>query len=289
MKVKDGIFWRLLFGLILSACVFFIKEWAWQNFLFKAQYENGIQKEYVVYDELRRSYIFHLPKNDNFFENESVPLFFVLHGASGNADQIMENTGMNKIADKENFIVVYPNGTGLFSEYVLSWNAGQCCNFIEPLQDDSTDLKISEKELEEIKELAKSPNIIHLIAQNIATSIYGHDKVKEALVLQLAGGCRKVRPDGVITRGDMHMLLIGDPGSGKSQLLKRLSKVAPKARFVSGKGATGAGLTASVVKDEFLGGWSLEAGTLVLANKGLQLLTRWTKCLKKTDLLYTKH
>ncbi len=133
MKVKDGIFWRLLFGLILSACVFFIKEWAWQNFLFKAQYENGIQKEYVVYDELRRSYIFHLPKNDNFFENESVPLFFVLHGASGNADQIMENTGMNKIADKENFIVVYPNGTGLFSEYVLSWYAGQCCNFIEPL------------------------------------------------------------------------------------------------------------------------------------------------------------
>jgi replicative DNA helicase Mcm len=155
------------------------------------------------------------------------------------------------------------------------------CNYIEPLQDDSTDLKISDDEMEQIKDLAKSPTVLHKVSQNIATSIYGHDKVKEALVLQLAGGCRKVRPDGVITRGDMHMLLIGDPGSGKSQLLKRISKVAPKARFVSGKGATGAGLTASVVKDEFLGGWSLEAGTLVLANKGFAIIDELDKMTKE--------
>ncbi len=133
MKKKDNIFWRLFFGLILSACLFFVKEWVWENFLFSAQYENGTQKEYIVHDGLKRSYIFHLPQNDNFFGNNSPSLFFVLHGASGNADQMMESTRINDIADKENFIAVYPNGTGLFSEYVLSWNAGQCCNFIEPL------------------------------------------------------------------------------------------------------------------------------------------------------------
>ncbi|HLC81184.1 MAG TPA: minichromosome maintenance protein MCM [Candidatus Nanoarchaeia archaeon] len=154
-------------------------------------------------------------------------------------------------------------------------------NYLEPIQEDFTELKIDELDLEKIKEIAYSENPLLRLANSIAPSIYGHDKVKEALVLQLAGGCRKVRPDGVITRGDMHLLLIGDPGSGKSQLLKRITKVAPKARFTSGKGATGAGLTASVVKDEFLGGWSLEAGTLVLANRGFAVIDEMDKMGKE--------
>jgi replicative DNA helicase Mcm len=154
-------------------------------------------------------------------------------------------------------------------------------NSIEPLQDDAINLKVSEEELKEIKRISKMPNVVIKLAQSLAPSIYGHDKIKEALVLQLAGGCRKIRVDGVITRGDMHMLLIGDPGSGKSQLLKRVTKIAPKSRFTSGKGATGAGLTASVVKDEFLGGWSLEAGTLVLANRGFAIIDEMDKMTKE--------
>lgn len=150
-------------------------------------------------------------------------------------------------------------------------------NFIQPAEKDQNDLQISEKELEEIKQIGHDPQVLGRLTKSLAPSIYGHDKIKEAIVLQLAGGCRKMRPDGVVTRGDMHMLLIGDPGSGKSQLLKRLAKIAPKARFVSGKGATGAGLTASVVKDEFLGGWSLEAGTLVLANQGFAIIDEMDK------------
>ncbi len=154
-------------------------------------------------------------------------------------------------------------------------------NHIKPVQDDFSDLQISEEEMEEIKKIAYSDNPIYALSSSIAPSIYGHDKVKEALVLQLAGGCLKERPDGVTTRGDIHILLIGDPGSGKSQLLKRISKVGPKARFTSGKGATAAGLTASVVKDEFLGGWSLEAGTLVLANKGFAIIDELDKMSKE--------
>ncbi len=154
-------------------------------------------------------------------------------------------------------------------------------NYIEPLQEDDVSANILPEEMEIINTIAARDNVISFLAKNLAPSIYGHDKIKEALVLQLAGGTRKVRPDGVITRGDLHMLLIGDPGSAKSQLLKRISKVAPKARFTSGKGATAAGLTASVVKDEFLGGWSLEAGTLVLANRGFAIIDEMDKMGKE--------
>ncbi len=142
-------------------------------------------------------------------------------------------------------------------------------NYVEPMQEEFSSLELTSEQKEEIIELSKDPDIFNKVIQSIAPTIYGHDRIKEALVLQLFGGCKKSQDDGVKRRGDIHILLVGDPGSGKSQLLKRLSIVAPKSRFVSGKGASGAGLTASVVKDEFLKGWALEAGALVLANKGL--------------------
>ncbi len=142
-------------------------------------------------------------------------------------------------------------------------------NSIETIEEDFSDITINEEELARIKELAKDPFVVQKIVKSIAPSIYGHEKIKESLILMLVGGVRKVRGDGVVSRGDIHILLVGDPGAGKSQLLKRATFVAPKARYVTGKGASGAGLTASVVKDEFLQGWSLEAGALVLANKGL--------------------
>jgi replicative DNA helicase Mcm len=142
-------------------------------------------------------------------------------------------------------------------------------NYLEPREEDYSDVKISPEEVQEIKNLAADPALERKFIASIAPSIYGHDKIKEALILQLMGGVRKRRDDGIVTRGDIHMLLIGDPGSGKSQMLKRVSKISPKGRFISGKGVSGAGLTASVIKDEFIGGWSLEAGALVLANKGI--------------------
>jgi len=142
-------------------------------------------------------------------------------------------------------------------------------------------LTISPEQKAEILQLSKDPLVYEKIIESIAPTIYGHDRIKEALVLQLFGGCRKKQDDGVQRRGDIHILLVGDPGSGKSQLLKRMSIVAPKSRFVSGKGASGAGLTASVVKDEFLKGWALEAGALVLANKGLVCIDELDKMSKE--------
>jgi len=142
-------------------------------------------------------------------------------------------------------------------------------NSVEAIQEDYTDIKITAKDVEEIKKLSKDPQLYTKMIDSIAPSIYGHYKIKEALLLQLMGGVRKERNDGVTTRGDIHVLLVGDPGSGKSQMIRRMQKVAPKGKYVSGKGASGAGLTAAVVKDEFLSDWALEAGALVLANKGM--------------------
>lgn len=150
-------------------------------------------------------------------------------------------------------------------------------NYVEPTQEDFFMLEFSDEEIAEIKEVAKRKDVYELLVRAIAPSIYGHDRIKEALVLQMLGGINKQRADSVRTRGDIHILLVGDPGSGKSQLLKRASKVAPKSRYVSGKGASGAGLTASVVRNDFLGGFSLEAGALVLANKGMCLIDEMDK------------
>ncbi len=150
-------------------------------------------------------------------------------------------------------------------------------NYVEAAEEDFYDVDISEKEEKEIKDLAKDSKVYERLVRSIAPSIYGHDRIKEALLIQLMGGVQKSRKDGIISRGDIHILLVGDPGAGKSQLLKRISLIAPKGRYVSGKGATGAGLTASVVKDEFLKGWSLEAGALVLANKGICMIDELDK------------
>src|SRR3989344_1921695 len=142
-------------------------------------------------------------------------------------------------------------------------------NNIEPVEETFYDLEISEEEEKQILELAKDPRLYQKLINSIAPSIYGYDKVKESLLLQLLGGVRKVRSDKVVSRGDLHILLVGDPGSGKSAMLKRVNLIAPKGRYVSGKGVSGAGITAAVVRDEFLTGWSLEAGAMVLSSDGL--------------------
>jgi replicative DNA helicase Mcm len=150
-------------------------------------------------------------------------------------------------------------------------------NYIEPIEETFETIEINEDDEKEIKKLAEDPRVYDKFVKSIAPSIYGHEDIKEALVLQLMGGVKKERKDGTITRGDMHILLVGDPGAAKSTLLIFMSKAAPKARYVAGRGASGAGLTASVVRDEFLRGWALEAGAMVLANGGYCMIDEMDK------------
>jgi len=142
-------------------------------------------------------------------------------------------------------------------------------NNLIPLETTYEELEINEEDERQIQELAEDPELFKKLRESIAPSIWGYEEIKEALVLQMFGGVRKVGSDGTVSRGDIHLFLIGDPGVAKSLTLKFISDIAPKGRYIVGKAATGAGITATVVRDEFLKGWSLEAGAMVLANKGV--------------------
>ena len=150
-------------------------------------------------------------------------------------------------------------------------------NSLETVEEEFGEIEISSEDEKIIRELAARPNIYEKLVATIAPSIYGYDNIKKSIVFQLFGGVRKKREDGTNIRGDIHIFLIGDPGSGKSQLLRYVSTIAPKARYTAGKGSTAAGMTATVVRDEFLRGWALEAGVLVLCNKGIACIDEMDK------------
>lgn len=133
----------------------------------------------------------------------------------------------------------------------------------------------SEEEEEIFRELART-GMYEKIAKSIAPSIYGNVDVKKALACQLFGGTRREKEDGICLRGDINILLLGDPGIAKSQLLKFMEKAAPIAVYTSGKGSSAAGLTAAVLRDA-RGTWSLEAGALVLANGGVCCIDEFDK------------
>lgn len=141
------------------------------------------------------------------------------------------------------------------------------------------ELVITEAEEKKIKKLSKDPKVVEKVIASIAPSIYGHSEAKEAIALQLFSGASNKRlPDGMKIRGNIHILLIGDPGTAKSQILKYVNRLAPKSLYVSGKSATGGGLTAIAEKDEFgEGGWVLKAGALVLASGGLACIDEFDK------------
>ncbi|KHO48660.1 minichromosome maintenance protein MCM [Candidatus Pacearchaeota archaeon] len=142
-------------------------------------------------------------------------------------------------------------------------------NNIIPMEETFEELDISEEDEQQIQELAADPKLREKLRDSIAPSVWGYEEIKESLLLQLFGGVQKQKTDGQKTRGDIHIMMIGDPGVAKSVILNFMANVSPKGRYVVGKSTSGAGLTASVVRDEYLKGWSLEAGAMVLANKGL--------------------
>ncbi|MEA3325444.1 MAG: LAGLIDADG family homing endonuclease [Euryarchaeota archaeon] len=149
---------------------------------------------------------------------------------------------------------------------------------IETKDKEFTEIEITPEEEEEIVKLSEDPEIYKKIIASIAPSIYGYEEVKEALALQLMSGIPKNLPDGARIRGDVHVLLVGDPGIAKSQLLRYIRKLAPRGIYTSGRSSSAAGLTAAAVRDEFGDGrWTLEAGALVLADQGIAAVDEMDK------------
>ncbi|KAI5181527.1 DNA replication licensing factor MCM2 [Nematocida sp. AWRm80] len=148
--------------------------------------------------------------------------------------------------------------------------------------DDSQLYNITAEDEKEIKRLSKQENILSLIINSIAPSIHGEYQAKRGIALALFGGVHKHSSNMHRVRGDINVLLLGDPGMGKSQLLKYTQNISHKAVFATGQGASAVGLTAMVRKDPISREWSLEGGALVLADKGVCLIDEFDK-MKDTD------
>ncbi|KAK4537810.1 hypothetical protein CDCA_CDCA14G3835 [Cyanidium caldarium] len=128
-----------------------------------------------------------------------------------------------------------------------------------------------------IAELTADPQLYDRMARSIAPEIYGHDDVKKALLLQLVGAPHRHLSDGMRMRGDLHICLMGDPGVAKSQLLRYICNVAPRGVYTTGKGSSGVGLTAAVMRDPATGDMVLEGGALVMADEGIACIDEFDK------------
>jgi len=157
-------------------------------------------------------------------------------------------------------------------------------NSFKTLQTDFEDVAIDKEDEERILKLSKDPEVYNIIRDSIAPHILGYKDIKEAIMYQLFSSPALELPDGGKVRGDSHIILIGDPSTGKSEILQYVAReLAPRGVYASGKGTPSAGLTAAAVKDEFGdGGWSLEAGALVLADRGIACIDEFDK-MEKDD------
>jgi replicative DNA helicase Mcm len=138
------------------------------------------------------------------------------------------------------------------------------------------EVTISDEEKEMILNYSKREDLDSLLMNSIAPSIFGNYAIKRSLVLQLFGGVSRINSDGTRSRGDIHILLMGDPGVAKSQLLNYMVALAPRGQFASGMSSSSAGLTAAAVQHPD-GGWTVEAGALPLADMGLACIDEFDK------------
>jgi DNA replication licensing factor MCM7 len=140
-----------------------------------------------------------------------------------------------------------------------------------------TDHTPSEEMRQKVLEATRGEDLYHKMAQSIAPEIFGHEDVKKALLLLLVGGGLREMEDGMKIRGDINVCLMGDPGVAKSQLLKHIATIAPRAVYTTGKGSSGVGLTAAVTRDTATGELVLEGGALVLADMGICCIDEFDK------------
>lgn len=150
-------------------------------------------------------------------------------------------------------------------------------NHIVKSHDQLAGFHLTEEDERKIRALSKDPRIVDRIIKSMAPSIYGHEDIKTAVALSLFGGVSKQVPGKMSIRGDINVLLLGDPGTAKSQVLKYIEKTAHRAVFATGQGASAVGLTASVRRDPLTSEWTLEGGALVLADRGTCLIDEFDK------------
>lgn len=161
-------------------------------------------------------------------------------------------------------------------------------NCVEVTEKEYAEIEISEADEEHIKTLAADPDIYDKLTRSVVPTIYGLEQVKRAAAFAFFGGSTTETSNGVKTRGDIHILLIGEPGIAKTDFMRKVMAYSPRGVYTSGKGSSGVGLVASVQKDEFGdGNYTLEAGAMALADKGMCIIDEINQIEKKDlSLLY---
>jgi replicative DNA helicase Mcm len=196
---------------------------------------------------------------------------------ASNIDIFLSEDLVNKCSAGDKIVVTGilklkpPKGdSNIYNRYIVA-------NNVEKTEHEFDELLINPEEEKQIKDLSKKDDVYELLSVSIAPNIYGHEIVKEAVVLQMFGGVKK-KVGTQSLRGNIHVLLCGDPSTGKSKIIEYVDHLAPKSVYVAGKTTSGAGLTVSAVKDDFgEGGWTLKAGAVILASGGLAIIDEFDK------------
>lgn len=220
-------------------------------------------------------------KDTQSFAIQEMPESAPLGQLSRSVDVIVDGDLVNTVkpGDKVCVVGIYRALTGASagSQITGVFRTVLLANYIRKLGKDATAIKISARDTKNIKQFAKEHDPFKVISRSLAPSIYGHRYVKQAMALMLVGGVEHTLANGTHIRGDINILMVGDPSTAKSQLLRSTEKVANPVINTTGKGSSGVGLTAAVTTDPETGERRIEAGAMVLAADGIVCIDEFDK------------